>query len=119
MASSYSTTNQTAADQVRLLISDVGGSTGSLWIFDNDEIASFLGLKGGNVFRAAALAFRTIAGNRVQVAQRINYLGLETRGDEEAKAIRELAKEFDEMADSGASSEILFAEFVTSDFGGP
>lgn len=109
-----------AKDQVRLLISDVGGTSGTDFIFSDTEVEEFLVLRGDNVFRAAATAIRTIAANRVQVAQRINYLGLETRGDEEAKALRELAKSFEETADNSADGATLeIAELVRSDFGGP
>lgn len=110
-----------AKDQVRLLISDVGGTNGTSFIFSDTEIEEFLVMRGGNVFRGAATALRTIAGNRVQVAQRINYLGLETHGNEEADALRELAKSLEDQADNGDGSgyEIEFADLVRSDFGGP
>lgn len=115
----YSADLTTAKDEVRLLISDVGGQDGNSFIFKNTEIDGFLNLRGGSVFRAAATALRVIAANRVQVAQRISYLNLETHGDAEAAALKDLAKTMDDTADSGASSALEFASIVMSDFGGP
>lgn len=44
MASNYDI--NTDEGKVRLLISDVGGSTGSDFIFDDDEISAFLAMGG-------------------------------------------------------------------------
>lgn len=113
----YSSSLPTAKDEVRLLISDIGGTNGTSFIFKNTEIEGFLNMRGGSVFRAAATALRVIAANRVQVAQRISYLNLETHGDAEAAALRELAATLEKTADSGADSALEFADIVASDFG--
>src|SRR4051794_3225134 len=113
---SYDSTLPTAEDKVRLVISDIGGQGGSDFLFKNGEITGFLDLRDGNVMRAAALALITIASNRVQVAQRISYLNLDTSGDAEAKALRLLAQDLEEKADMSTSSAIEFADFVSSGF---
>ena len=107
----------TDKDKVRLLIADVGGESGTDFIFSDSEILVFLELRGGNVHRAAATALRTIASNRVQTAQVISYLGLETHGDNEASALKSLANDYEAAADSGADTAIEFADLVKSDFG--
>lgn len=109
-----------AKDDVRLLIADVGGEDGTKFIFSDEEINRFLSMRSGSVFRASATALRTIAGNRVQVAQRILYLGLQTDGPKESTELRKLAGELEDQADSAASeSGFEIADIARSEFGGP
>jgi hypothetical protein len=75
---------------VRLLISDVGGETGTDFIFTDEEVEAFLELTGA-VRLAAAEALRAIAGNEAMVSKRITYLELSTDGPAVAKELRELA----------------------------
>src|SRR5688572_3932453 len=65
-------------DQVRLLISDVGGESGDDFLFSDNEILTFLSMEGENVYKAAAVALRTIAANEAQVMKRIKILELST-----------------------------------------
>ena len=97
-------------DRVRLLISDIGGDSTTDFIFSDNEIENFLSLKGGNVFRAAAIGLRTIAVNEAFVAKRIKFLELETDGPAVAKALRELAKEYDDTADQGVDPDSVVFE---------
>ncbi len=89
--------------QVRLLISDVGGTSGDDYIFNDDEIASFLEMEA-HPYRAAALALRTLAGNEAMLFKRITILELKTDGPAVAKELRELAVSFDKRADDSTTS---------------
>lgn len=90
-------------DDVRLLVSDLDDSK----IFTDADIDRFLALRGGNVFPAAALALRTIAGNEVLVLKRITLLDLETDGPAVSRELRALAETFERMADDDASAVIV------------
>lgn len=87
--------------KVRLLISDVGGSDGRSFLFQDNEISAFLALRT-TVKSAAALALRSIAGNEAQVAKRIVLLDLETDGPSVANALMRLADSFDRTDDDDA-----------------
>lgn len=93
-------------DQVRLLISDVGGNSGKDFLFSDTEIENFLSMRGDSVHLAAATALRAIAGNEAQVSKRITFLELKTDGPAVAKELRELAKSLEESADEDADMEI-------------
>lgn len=93
----------TDTDRVRLLVSDTGGESGSDYIFDNDEIAGFLDMET-HVYRAAALALRTLAGNEALLFKRIEILELKTDGPAVAKELRELAASYDKRADDQATN---------------
>lgn len=95
----------TDLDKVRLLISDVGGSNGTSFLFNDDEINAFLTLRP-NVFLAAALALRTIAANEAQTAKRIKVLDLETDGPAVARELRLQAAQIEALADEDADFEI-------------
>lgn len=86
------------AGHVRVLISDVGGDTGSNFLYQDDEIDAFLGLNAGNVWLAAAAALRAIAANEAQVSKRIQYLGLHTDGAEVARSLNSLADRYERRA---------------------
>lgn len=103
----------TEANDLRLLISDVGGQTGTQFIFSDEEVARFLAHRGGNVERAAALALRTIAANENLTSKRIKFLELETDGPavakellSAAKALEDSAKEYDDEGED-ADNEII------------
>lgn len=91
--------------KVRLKISDVGGTTGDEFIFQDDEIQAFLDMAGGNIALAAASALRTIATNEALVQKRIKFLELSTDGSAIAKELRELAATFAEEAETGGDDE--------------
>jgi len=112
MPSSYDPNGSTAKDQVRLLISDVGGDSGSDWIFADEEIATYLSMRGGSVFRAAATALRTISSNEAMVSKVITFLDIQTNGEAVADALRKGAAELEATADEGADSDfdLAFAE---------
>lgn len=93
---SYDVSNEQG--QVRLLISDVGGSDGKSFLFKDTEIQAFITLSGG-VKYAAATALRAIAGNEAQVSKRIKFLELSTDGPAVAKALNELADKFEKEAE--------------------
>ena len=78
-------------EQVRLLITDVGGDDGETFVFSDAEIETFLSLRKGNVYLAAALALNTLAANEALVSKRITYLELSTDGPAVSRALRELA----------------------------
>lgn len=94
----------TDAEKVRLLISDVGGESGSDYIFENSQIDGFLEMEG-HVYRAAAMALRTLAANEALLFKRITILELKTDGPAVAKELRELAKSFDDRADAFDSDD--------------
>jgi hypothetical protein len=85
-------------EQVRLLISDVGGDSGTSFTFEDDQIQGFLDLQEGNVKRAAASALRTLAANEALVLKRITFLELSTDGGSVAKALVELADKLEQEA---------------------
>lgn len=106
-------TDLTEKDQVRLLISDVGGEDGETFLFSDSEINTFL-LMESDVYCAASLALRTIAGNEAQLLKAITVLELETRGDKVAKALSDLADKLDAKSDEGYEPD--FAEIGASLF---
>lgn len=107
----------TDAERLRLLISDVGGESGTDYIFDSGEIDTFLEMES-NVYRAAAVALRTLAANEALVQKRIKYLELSTDGSSVAEALRKLAADFDNRADTSDDDDVLpaFASMGDSAF---
>lgn len=97
----------TPRKMVRLLISDVGGSGGSDYIFDDDEIDGFLGIRGGSVYGASADALRSMAANEAMVSKRITYLGLSTDGPSVAAQLRLTAADFDTKADEEGDIDVI------------
>lgn len=95
------------AGKVRLLISDVGGGDSSSFVFNDKEIEAFLNMWEQDLFMAAALALRTMAGNEAMVAKKITFLELETDGPAMAKAMNELADKFTKMADENVDFELI------------
>lgn len=92
-------------DQVRLLISDTGGSDNESFLFSDDEINTFLALRE-TINTAAALALRTIAGNEAQVSKRITFLDLKTDGPAVAKELRALATALEAAEDDDIDFDI-------------
>jgi hypothetical protein len=99
--------------KVRLLISDVGGADGNSFLFVDEEISMFLALRE-DIRLAAAEAFRTIAGNEVQVAKRIKFLELETNGPAVSAELIKLADKLEEAVED--DSDVEFAAMAISDF---
>ena len=99
-------------DQVRLLISDTDTSD---HIFEDGEIDQFLSIADSNIYRAAALGLRTIAGNEVQVQKRIRLLDLDTDGPAVSRELRQLANEYDQRASEQGTFQV--AEFSLRPFG--
>lgn len=89
-------------NRVRLLISDIGGEDGESFLFTDSEIDTFLEMRGGSVFKAAATALRAIASNEALVSKRIEFLQLKTDGPAVAKELREQAAELETTADDDA-----------------
>ena len=104
----------TAREQVRLLISDIGGESGTDFLFEDSEIDGFLELAHESVRQAAADALRAIASNEAQVQKRITFLELKTDGPAVAKALNELADKLEAKADKDETDEedIEIAEMV-------
>lgn len=92
-------------DQVRLLISDVGGKDGESFIFTDEEIQTFLIMRGEVIQLAAATALRTIAGNESQVSKRITFLELKTDGPAVTKELRALADDIEKTYKEDAEEE--------------
>lgn len=102
--SSYDVT--TDRGRVRLLVSDVGGSDGSTFLFTNAEVDAFLTLRGDDVMLAAALALRTIAGNEAMTSKVIRFLDLQTDGAKLAQALLQLADKYEAQADGDVDFDI-------------
>lgn len=96
----------TDAEKLRLLISDVGGDSGTDKIFTDDEIDTFLDLES-NLYRAAGVALRTLAANEALVQKRIRFLELSTDGPSVAKELRATADSFDERAERSEDDEVI------------
>lgn len=107
MTTTY-TVDGAAKNDVRLLISDIGGQGGSDFIFQDEEIERFIALSSdNNVSLAAAKALRVLASNEALVSKRIKFLELETDGPAVAKALRELAVEYEKQAAMDEEPEII------------
>lgn len=107
MSADYNIASGEAKDQVRLLISDVGGSSGSDFLFTNAEIEFFLSEREQNVPLAAAMALRTIASNEAMVSKRIKFLELETDGPDVGEFLLKAAKALEEQADEDFDFEVF------------
>lgn len=100
MAFSY--TLSTDVGKVRLLIMD---NNASAYLFEDDEISSFLSMEGDNVRRGAALALETMASNEAYVLKRITLLDLTTDGPAVAKELRARAESLRLLADRDDQAE--------------
>lgn len=119
MADSYDPASGEPKDLLRLKISDVGGTSGSDFIFHDEEIEAFLSMGGGSLNRGAAEALRTLAGNEALVMKHITFLELKTEGATVSKELRELAKMYDELAndDGDPDDGVVIIEMITEPFG--
>lgn len=90
----------TDVGKVRLLISDIGGTSGEDFIFEDKEVQAFLDLKSV-IELAAAQALRTIAANTALVLKTIKFMEITTNGSETAKALVLVAKEMEEAYERG------------------
>jgi hypothetical protein len=100
-------------DDIRLLITDVGGQDGTSFVFTDPQIDQFYNLRDQSVNRAAALALRVLAANELLIDKRINFLGLTTDGEAVADGLRKLAGELEEEADRN-EGEIEVIEMDTT-----
>lgn len=105
MTASY-TPGASEKDDVRLLISDIGGQ-GNEYIFQDEEIAAFLAMRDVNVGLAAATALRTLASNEALVSKRIKFLELETDGPAVAKELRAAADAMEKQANEDGDIEVI------------
>jgi hypothetical protein len=107
----------TDKDRVRLLTSDVGGDSNTDFIFTDDEVNTFIALEP-NLYRAAALALRTMAANEALVHKRIRFLELSTDGPAVAKELRATATELEGRANESETYDVDpdFANFGDSPF---
>lgn len=94
MAFSYDLS--TDAGKVRLLIPD---SRATDYLLEDEEVAAFLALCGGNVRLAAADALDTIASNEALVQKAITLLDLRTDGPKVADALRKRADSLRKQAE--------------------
>ena len=101
-------------DFVRLLISDVGGTSGDDFIFSDDEIEAYLVLDS-SIFGAAALALRTIAANEALVQKRITFLEMKTDGALLAKELGDLADKLEKKAEEDGG-DVTIIEIVAENF---
>ena len=114
MTASY-TPDGSDVNDVRLLISDIGGTGGSYFIFQDEEIARFLAQRGDNISLAAASALRVMATNEAMVSKRIKFLELETDGPAVAKALLASADAFEKQGEEfDGENEII--EWGVDDF---
>lgn len=101
--------------RVRLLVPDNDSAN---YIFDDDEIDTFLALEG-DVRRAAALALETIASNEALTLKVVRLLDVQTDGravsDALLKRAAALRKQADD-ADMAAGGAFDVAEMVFDDF---
>lgn len=104
MTFTYDINNVDDKTKVRLLISDVEDAN---HIFEDEELAVFLGLEGTELL-AAARALEVIAGNEVMVQKRIQILDLRTDGPAEAEALLKIAGRYRESSDALESDEADF-----------
>lgn len=112
MTASY-TPGASDMDDVRLLISDIGGNGGSEFIFQDEEIQRFLALRP-NIEMAAAVALRVLASNEALVSKRIKFLELETDGPAVAKELRAMAESYEKSDIDNDEPEVI--EMGVDDF---
>lgn len=104
-----------ARPRVRLLIRDTDPDTA---IFQDEELDVFLNLVESNIYRAAALAYDTIAGNEAYVQKVMRTLDIQTDGAKLAEALRAQAARWratadeEELADEGGAFD--WAELVVN-----
>jgi hypothetical protein len=120
---------QNGIDYVRLLIPDTG-SDGSppVFIFQNSEILAFYSINamqwqssmffsgpGGlmnlpatpsNIYRAAALALRTLSGNNARLAAVTQLLDVKLSPDKASAALRAVAQDYLDMDDNSGAFAI-------------
>lgn len=94
MAFSYSLS--TDVGKLRLLIMDTQASA---YIFEDEEVSTFLALESASIRRGAALALETMASNDAYVLKRIELLDLKTDGPAVSKELRARAADLRSQAD--------------------
>lgn len=91
MAFTYDPLVGSPRDQVRLLIGDTDLDEPGNWIFQDEEIDSFLAMEASVVKLAAAQALDTMASSEAMILKKIRILDLTTDGPAVAKELRERA----------------------------
>lgn len=103
-----------ALSKVRLLLNDVDDET---HVFEDDEVAAFLGLEGGNIKRAAAQAIDTNADDQALAGKVLRTQDLSTDGAKVADALRKRAAELRRQADEDDANGDDTAFFEIGPFG--
>lgn len=107
MASTFTYDTGGTVGQVRMLIQDndltvaAEGVPRAQWtaLLTDEEITQILSWTNSNVFRAAAIALRTIAAHRSLLAKRIAAGPYTEDATQVARELRATAKDFDNQAD--------------------
>src|SRR5690554_1779198 len=83
-------------------------------LFEDDEIAAFLSLEGGDVRRATALALETAASNEALVSKVIWLMDLKTDGAKVSDALLKRAAQLREQAEDADddASGVDYAEWA-------
>lgn len=84
----------TDVGKVRLLIMDTNPAA---HVFEDEDLIALLGMEGGRVKRAAALALETMASNEAFTQKAIKLLDLSTDGPKVAAELRARAKSLREQ----------------------
>ena len=120
---------QDGIDFVRLLIPDTGGGSPVVFIFSDQEILAFSAINAmtwqspqfwsgpagqavlpttpSNIFRAAALALRTLAGNNSRLAAVTQLLDVKLSPALAAKALQDVAQSYLDMDDNSGAFAIF------------
>jgi hypothetical protein len=99
---SFSYLTSTDVGKMRLLIPDTNPAA---HVFEDEELDACLGLEGGRVKRAAALALETMASNEAYTQKAIRLLDLSTDGPKVAAELRARAKSLREQDAADALTE--------------
>jgi hypothetical protein len=102
----------TSGGQVRLLIPDTDEAN---LLLDNDQIAAFLALEGGNVKLAAAQALDSIASSEAMVSKVIKTQDVSTDGAKVAAELRARAASLRQQVDDGVGDDSVGLAIVDFD----
>jgi hypothetical protein len=99
----------TDVGRVRLLISDVPdvSEPANPAVFTDEEIETFLDLRGDNVKLAAATALRSLGGNAVLLRGKLRMLDLSTDAPAESEALAKLADRYEAEADAAGVTAVV------------
>jgi hypothetical protein len=113
--------------KVRLLIPDNKGAAvppaeqPAYYVFEDEEITTFLDMESGHVKRAAALSLETIASNEAMVLKVIKLLDVDTDGAKLSDALLKRADKLrgqakDEEEESFAGEDAIVIGMVVDSF---